>query len=123
MAGAQGPNLGAYFGFVDGESGWTAQYEYNWRLLDAVTQLAVTNRTLTVAPGAPANGDRYIVAASATGVWVGQAGKIAVYRASGYSGAPGWEFYPPKEGWSCVILAESKRSTYISGAWNTGVAI
>ena len=39
--------------------------------LDAVVQLAVIDTTLTVPPGSPAEGDRYIVADGATGAWAG----------------------------------------------------
>jgi hypothetical protein len=48
------------------------------RALDAIVQLAVKDRDLTVAPPSPSEGDRYIVAASPTGIWSGHATGIAV---------------------------------------------
>ena len=41
------------------------------RLLDAVVQLSVLDRDLTAPPASPADGDRYIVASGATGLWAG----------------------------------------------------
>ena len=63
------------------------------RALDAIVQLMVLDKDLTSPPGSPADGARYIVAASPTGAWAGQAGKIAAYQ----DGA--WAFYAPREGW------------------------
>lgn len=48
------------------------------RALDAIVQLAVLDLNLATPPASPTEGDRYIVAASATGAWM---------------------FYAPKEGW------------------------
>ena len=48
------------------------------RALDAIVQLSVKDRDLAAPPGSPAEGDRYIVAASPTGAWAGHAGDIAV---------------------------------------------
>jgi len=63
------------------------------RSLDALVQPSVLDRDLTSPPSSPADGDRYIVAASPSGAWTGQAGKIAAYQ----DGA--WQFYTPREGW------------------------
>lgn len=73
------------------------------RMLDAIVQLSVLDRDLTAPPGSPADGDRYIVAASPTGAWAGQAAKIAAYQ----DGA--WAFYAPKEGWFAWIAESDDR--------------
>ena len=52
--------------------------------LDLMVQLAVISRTLTTPPPLPTIGDRHIVAAGATGPWVGQTGRIALYTAARY---------------------------------------
>lgn len=62
------------------------------RALDAVIHLTVLDRNLATPPASPAEGDRYLVDASPTGVWAGHAGKIAAFQ----DGA--WIFYTPKEG-------------------------
>ena len=49
-------------------------------LLDALTQLAVENRTLTTPPGTPADGACYIPAVGATGAWAGGAGRSRFQR-------------------------------------------
>ncbi|MEC3862691.1 DUF2793 domain-containing protein [Mesobacterium sp. TK19101] len=62
-------------------------------LLDAVVQLSVESRALTVPPALPGDGARYLVAAGATGDWDGQAGQVAVARGGG------WAFVAPQPGW------------------------
>jgi len=64
--------------------------------LDALVQLAVKDRGLAAPPGSPAAGDRYIVAAGASGAWAGHESEIAAWQtAPGNStcrakdGAPG----------------------------------
>lgn len=79
--------------------------------LDAMVQLAVLDRTLTVPPGSPVDGERHLVAASATGAWAGKDYNVAAYQ----SGA--WNFYPPREGWLCWVAAETLALVYIGSAW------
>jgi hypothetical protein len=79
--------------------------------LDAVTQLAVLDRTLTAPPGSPVDGERHLVAAGATGAWAGMDYNVAAYQ----SGA--WYFYPPREGWLCWVAAETLALIYTGGAW------
>ena len=57
------------------------------RALDALVQLSVKDRDLASPPDLPADGDRYIVASSPTGVWAGHAADIAVWQ----DGA--WDFH------------------------------
>lgn len=63
------------------------------RMLDYLVQPTVINQTNTAPPGSPSDGDTYIVAASPTGAWTGQAKSIAYYNTSG------WIFSAPSEGW------------------------
>ncbi len=53
-------------------------------ILDAVVQLAVIDKDLTVPPGSPTAGDRYIVGSSATGAWASEDGNIAAYQNSAW---------------------------------------
>jgi hypothetical protein len=74
------PGLGLR-GFWDyEEDGWHGDpgMDGNLRRLSALTQLSVLDQDLIEAPIEAANGDIYIVGQGATGVWVGQDGKIAV---------------------------------------------
>ena len=81
------------------------------RALDAIIQLSVLDRDLATPPGSPANGDRYIIAASPTGAWSGQAGKIAAFQ----DGA--WAFFTPKEGWIVWVADEGSLVARDGSAW------
>ena len=81
--------------------------------LDLIVQLAVINRTLTVAPVLPAVGDRYIVAAGATGAWVGQSGRIALFSETG------WQFTGALPGWRAHVLAEGQTAVFDGLVWET----
>lgn len=63
------------------------------RMLDGIVHLAVQASGATVPPGSPGAGDRYLLGASPTGVWSGQAGKLAVYADEA------WWFATPRTGW------------------------
>jgi hypothetical protein len=77
--------------------------------LDALVMLAVVGRTSTSPPGAPAEGDRYIVADGATGAWTGKDTCVAAWQ----NGA--WSFFAPRPGWLAWCAAESQLVVYESG--------
>ncbi len=79
--------------------------------LDALVQLSVLDRDLAAPPGGPAEGDRYLVAASPTGAWAGQAGKIAAWQAGA------WVFRTPRNGWQAWVADEALPVFYDAGAW------
>ncbi len=81
------------------------------RALDALVQLMVLDKDLASPPGSPADGNRYIVAASPTGAWAGQAGKVAAYQ----DGA--WAFFTPREGWLAWVADEDKVYAHNGTAW------
>jgi hypothetical protein len=81
------------------------------RGLDALVQLMVLDKDLSSPPGSPADGDRYIVAASPTGAWSGQAGKVAAWQ----DGA--WAFYTPREGWRAWLADEDKLFFWDGSDW------
>jgi hypothetical protein len=81
------------------------------RALDAIVQLAVKDRDLATPPGSPAEGDRYIVAASPTGAWAGRAADIAVFQ----DGA--WDFHAPLEGWRSWVEDENTLLAFDGSAW------
>ncbi len=119
MSSTQEGVMGLYYGWASGESGWKNQMDANLTKIGAMMQISVIDRDLTAAPSTPANGDTYIVAASATGVWAAKDGQIAVWR----SPLAAWEFYVPKNGWQAVILDESKMTTRLAGAWTAGISL
>lgn len=81
------------------------------RALDALVQLMVLDKDLASPPGSPADGSRYIVAASPTGAWAGQAGKVAAYQ----DGA--WAFFTPREGWLAWVADDDKIYFHDGSAW------
>lgn len=89
------------------------------RALDALVQLAVLDKDLAVPPASPADGARYIIAASPTGDWLGRAGQIAAAQ----DGA--WSFYPPRLGWMAFVADEGLIYRFDGTAWVgavTGIA-
>jgi hypothetical protein len=81
------------------------------RLLDALVQMAVKSRIVTTPPASPADGDRYIVAAGATGAWATWDFNIAYY----VDGA--WMKLVPQQGWLAWIEAESVHVRWDGSAW------
>lgn len=79
--------------------------------LDAVVQLSVIDRDLTAPPGSPEDGDRYIVAAGATGAWDGWDLALAVRSAGA------WLKVEPREGWLCWVEDEDTLLGWDGGDW------
>ena len=81
--------------------------------LDQLVMLAALSRTLATPPGAPSEGDRYIVPVGATDAWAGRASQIAV-AVNG-----GWDFIVPLIGWRAFVEDEGAEVIYAAGAWQT----
>ena len=81
------------------------------RMLDALVQISLLDRDLGLPPPSPANGDRYLVAAPASGAWAGQAGSIAAWQ----DGA--WSFFAPGTGWLAWIADEKKLLAFDGTGW------
>lgn len=81
------------------------------RLLDLLTQLAVADRSRTTPPPLPAEGDRHLVAAPASGAWQGQEGRIAAF----WDGT--WVFLAPRPGWQLWVVAENTALAFNGTGW------
>gem|GEM_PF-693494 len=79
--------------------------------LDALTQLSVVSRSLTVPPPSPAEGSRYIVADGASGGWASHSGDIA-WRLDGV-----WSFLVPREGWLAWVEDEAVQVIRTAAGW------
>lgn len=77
------------------------------------TKFIFIDRDLATPPGSPADGDCYLVAASPTGAWSGQAGKIA-FRVN-----TAWAFITPIEGFTAWVNDENAYVGYDGAVWNT----
>jgi hypothetical protein len=86
-------------------------------LLDTLVHLTVLSRTLAAPPGTPAEGDCYIPAAGASGLWSGWDGQLAAY----IGGA--WTRIVPKSGMKAWINSERLTVTYEDGVWRDGIAL
>lgn len=121
MSVSNGPNLGRMINALTGDT-FDVDFRSFLRMIDVLLQDAVISKTLTAPPGSPANGDRYIVGASATGAWSGHDKSIAVWTTDNPATPGGlWEFYAPKPGWMVVNIADSTIYTYVSSAWTAVV--
>jgi hypothetical protein len=80
------------------------------RIADVLTNLLIKDRDLATPPGSPVNGDTYLIAASPTGVWTGQAGKIGFYY-------DGWTFITAFEGLHGWVDDEEKPIIFSDGVW------
>lgn len=118
MAAQTEGRFGLQYGWSLGESGWNTGMDANMlKIARAGVHLSVKDRGLTAPPGSPANGDTYIVGASATGAWATHDGKVAVWDGSA------WVFYAPRIGWVTYIEDEEKLSAFKAAGWSAGVAI
>lgn len=80
------------------------------RIIDVLSNLLIKDRDLATPPGSPVNGDTYLIAASPTGAWAGQAGKIGFYY-------DGWTFISPFEGLQGWVDDEEKQIIYSDNVW------
>ena len=83
------------------------------RLLDAMVQLSVLDRDLTAPPAFPADGDRYIVASGATGVWAGWDLNVTTW----VDGV--WMRLVPRPGWLAWIADEATFFVWNGSAWDS----
>ena len=82
------------------------------RALDAIVQLSVLDRDVATPPASPNEGDRYIVAASATGAWAGMENRIAAWQ----DGV--WMFYAPLAGWLAWAVDEEQLYAWSGTTWS-----
>ncbi len=82
------------------------------RLLDAMVQLAVLDRTRTTPPVSPSDGDRHLVASGATGLWAGWDLNVAFW----VDGV--WMRLVPRQGWLVWIAAEQVFVVWNGSAWD-----
>lgn len=80
--------------------------------LDRLVMLAVKSRTLQTPPSAPAEGDRYVVPAGATGAWSGHVARIAIFVNGG------WDFAAPLAGWRAFVEDEAAEVVHNAGVWS-----
>jgi hypothetical protein len=85
-------------------------------LLDSVIQLSVKGRTLLNPPLSPAEGDRWIVPAGATGAWSGHTDEVALWKDAG------WRYFTPRDGWIAFVDDEGTVA-YAAGGWQSFIVL
>ncbi|MDX2287714.1 MAG: DUF2793 domain-containing protein [Hyphomicrobiaceae bacterium] len=81
------------------------------RRIDGIVQLSVLDRDLPAPPATPSEGDRYIIAASATGDWAGHDADIALF----VDGA--WVIVEAREGFLAWVADEDRIVVFDGAAW------
>lgn len=84
-------------------------------MLDALVQPAVETSTLTAPPASPVEGNLWIVASSATGVWAGFDNELAQFIGGS------WQFFTPFEGMSVWLKDDDVVAQYVASIWQKGV--
>lgn len=80
-------------------------------IIDDLAQLSVLDDHRSVPPAAPADGDRHIVGALASGAWAEADMSIAVWQ----DGA--WRFYAPQPGWVAMVRSLNHQVCFDGSAW------
>ena len=86
------------------------------RILDTLVQLAVLDRDLIAPPGSLAEGQCWIVKATATGAWTGHDNAVAAWQ----DGA--WQFSTPQTGWLAYVVDEGALLAWSGSAWVDAMA-
>lgn len=89
------------------------QYAFNDAMatLDMLVQPVVLSRSNSAPPVEPSEGDGYIIADGATGLWSGHDRELTQWR----EGA--WVFRAAADGWVAVVLDETGLAVFQDGAW------
>lgn len=85
--------------------------------LDALVQLAVKERGRTAPPASPAEGDRFLVGAGATGVFANQQDNVALFDLGT------WRFFAPRPGWIAYVEAEDLLVVFDGDEWKTSGSV
>lgn len=102
-------------------SPWAPHNEALRRIESGHSFALIVDRDLTAPPGSCADGALYLVAGSPTGLWSGQAGKLAI--AVGANAANGWYFVTvQREGFLLYVQDEDAFIYWDGSAWvDTGI--
>ncbi len=83
------------------------------RALDALVHISLKSLSQNTPPVNPSAGDRYFIAAGASGDWAAHSGKIAAYQ----DGA--WHYYHPQTGWQAWVEDENAFKVWDGAAWGS----
>jgi hypothetical protein len=104
------PNLGLPF-IEGGQAQKHVTHNEALRILDAAIQISVLDVSHTSPPSSPAEGERHVVAAGATGAWAGHVNAIATWQ----DGA--WAHLVPHVGWCVWSVADDVMFVFDGAHW------
>lgn len=81
------------------------------KALDVLSQICIVDKDLPESTGSSTEGDCFIVANNALGVWLGKEKQIAVFQDNT------WEFYMPNPGWLAYVADEGIFYVYDGADW------
>ena len=117
MGGNAITNLGAGTNPTDAAQRQWVTDQVNQKVAGLDWQESVLSQ-LTTPPGSPSTGDRYLIIATATGVWAGKETQIAEYNGAA------WAYYVPTEGATVRVEADNLVYTFDGVSWgNIGAAV
>lgn len=117
MSVTNGPRLGTMISAATGDQ-FPVDFRKFLRQYHALVQCSIKSKTLTAPPGSPANGDAYIVGASATGAWATHDKAIAIWTTDNPATPSGlWEFYGPTKGFGAFNEFDSVVYFYDGTNW------
>jgi len=122
MAVKTGPNQSISWGWDFRESGWKTGMDANLVRLDSLLHASVINNTTTAPPGAPTDGDMYIIATGGTGDWSSKDDQIAAWL----DDVAAWTYYTPSAGFFIYVVSAAAYYVYSGAAWfalATGIGI
>ena len=105
------PNIGLIT--LSNSQGQYLNANETFAILDALLGKVVKDKDLTAPPGAPADGDVYIVGPSATGLWDGHDNAITFWSED----AGEWVFITPREGWKFEPVDEDQVYRFDGTNW------
>ncbi len=82
--------------------------------MDLIVQAGVVAAGIDAPPGAPGEGQCWLIGDAPTGAWAGQAGCLAGWTAGG------WRFVDPVEGMAVWVAADSLVARRRGGGWELG---
>jgi len=113
MAAVNLPRTTLTYGWERSEDQWGGPMNNNLMKLDALLGMWIISMSYASAPLTVSDGDIYVVASNATGVWDGQDGLIAYYE----NGA--WSFFSPFKGLRAWVESYSDYMRYNGTTWVT----
>lgn len=107
------PSQGLSYGWVRGEDFWGGPVNDNFIFLDTTLHPIVESMSFSAPPATAKEGQAYLIAENATGVWAGHEKQLAVL----VEGV--WIFYAPKDGWRIRLRSLNGFYWYNEDHWES----